>query len=124
MPKKRVFVCFDFDTDKVLKDFMVGKARKEDSPFDIVDTSLEVAAPLKHWEQRARAAITRSDLVWVMVGSSTHKASGVLKEVKMAQEAVRPIVQVIGYKDGKPTAVPGAGRLHTWNWERLKKLFG
>ena len=34
------------------------------------------------------------------------------------------IVQVIGYKGGKYTAVPDAGRLYSWNWENLKKLLG
>ncbi len=79
---------------------------------------------MKTWEDKARAAIKRSDIVVVMVGSNTHKASGVLKEVEMAREEDIPIVQVIGYKDGKYTAVTNAGRLYEWNWENLKKLLG
>jgi predicted GTPase len=124
MAKKRVFVSFDFDNDKKLKDFIVGQARLPDSPFDIVDTSLKEAAPMKTWEEKARAAIKRSDLVLVMVGPNSHRAPGVLKEVGMAREEKKPVVQVIGYKDGDYTALPEAGKLYQWNWDNLKKLLG
>ena len=124
MAKKRVFVSFDFDNDKVLKDFIIGQSRLTDSPFEVIDTSLKEAAPMKTWADKARAAIKRSDIVVVMVGPKTHKAPGVLKEVRMAREEGIPIVQVIGYKDGNYTAVPNAGRLYTWNWDNMKKLLG
>ncbi len=124
MAKKRVFVSFDFDNDKTLKDFIIGQARLPDSPFEVIDTSLKEAAPMKTWEDKARAAINRSDMVLVMVGPDTHKAPGVLKEIKMAREEGVPIVQVIGYRDGKYTQVPDAGRLYDWNWDNLKKLLG
>lgn len=124
MAKKRVFVSFDFDNDKALKDFIIGQARNPDSPFEVINTSLKEAQPMKTWEDKARAAIQRSDIVLVMVGPNTHKAPGVLKEVKMAREEQISIVQVIGYKDGNYTAVPDAGRLYAWNWGNLKKLLG
>lgn len=124
MAKKRVFVSFDFDNDKTLKDFIIGQARNPDSPFEVIDTSLKEAQPMKTWEDKARAAIQRSDIVLVMVGPNTHKAPGVLKEVRMAREAQVLIVQVIGYKDGNYSAVPDAGRLYAWNWDNLKKLLG
>jgi len=124
MAKKRVFVSFDFDNDKVLKDFIIGQSKLPDSPFEVIDTSLKEAAPRKTWEDKARAAIKRSDIVVVIVGPKTHKAPGVLKEVGMAREESVPIVQVIGYKDGNYTAVPNAGRLYAWNWDNMKKLLG
>jgi len=122
MAKKRVFVSFDFDKDKTLKDFIIGQSKLTDSPFEVIDTSLKEAAPIKTWEDKARAAIKRSDLVIVMVGTHTHRASGVIKEVAMARDENIPIVQIIGYKDGNYTAVPNAGRLYSWNWDNLKKL--
>ena len=33
MPK-RVFVSFDYDYDKTLKDFLIGQAKNPDSPFE------------------------------------------------------------------------------------------
>lgn len=124
MTKKRAFISYDFDNDRTLKDFIVGQARLPDSPFEVVDTSLKEAAPMKTWEDKAREAIKRSDIVIVMVGPNTYRAPGVLKEVKMAREEGVKIVQVIGYKDGNYTAVPDAGRLYAWSWENLKGLLG
>lgn len=59
-----------------------------------------------------------------MVGKSTYRAPGVLKEVRMAREEGKKIVQVIGYRDGNYTAVPDAGFLYKWNWDNLKKILG
>src|SRR5438309_1485018 len=117
MGKKRVFVSFDFDNDKVLKDFVIGQARLPDSPFEVIDASLKEVQPMKTWEDKARVAIRGSDLVIVMVGPLTHRAPGVLKEVQIARDERKPIVQVIGYKDGDYTAVPNAGQLFKWNWD-------
>lgn len=120
--KKRVFVSFDFDNDKTLKDFIIGQSKLPDSPFEISDHSLKEAAPEKDWEEKARRAIARSDIVIVMVGPQTYRAQGVLKEVNMANDLEIKIVQVIGYRDGDYKSVPRAGRLYRWNWENLKKL--
>ena len=122
MASKRVFVSFDFDHDKIVKDFVIGQSKLPDSPFTVIDTSLKEAAPEATWEDKARIAITRSDAVMVMVGRYTHKAPGVLKEVQMARDAGKPIFQIIGYKDGDYTAVPNAGRLYRWSWANLKQL--
>ena len=124
MAKKRVFVSFDFDNDKILKEFIIGQSRNPDSPFEVIDTSLKEAAPMMTWEDKARVAIKGSDIVVVMVGPTTYRAPGVLKEVRMAREAGVPIVQVIGYRDGRYTPVPEAGRLYDWNWDNLKRLLG
>ena len=122
MSKKNVFVSFDFDNDKPLKEFLVGQSKNSDSPFEVADWSMKEAAPQRNWEDEAESRIKRSDLVLVMVGPETHKAPGVLKEVEMARRNNIRIVQVIGYKDGNYTAVPNAGQLYSWNWDNLKKL--
>ena len=119
--KPRVFVSFDFDNDFVLKHFVLGQAKLADSPFEVIDHSLKEAAPEHDWERKANAAICRSDIVLVMVGAKTHKAQGVLKEVAMARKAGVRILQIIGYKGGKYTPVPNAGRIYAWNWANLKK---
>lgn len=122
MAKKRVFVSFDFDNDRVLKDFIIGQSKNVDSPFEVIDHSLKEAAPEKDWERKAAAAIGHTEIVLVMVGEKTYKADGVLKEVAMARKAGVKIVQIIGYKNGNYTPVPDAGRLYAWNWENLKNL--
>lgn len=125
MAKKRVFVSFDFDNDKTLKDFIIGQAKHEDSPFEVADHSLKEAAPEKDWQAKARAAITRSEVFIVMLGPKTKTAPGVLKEVAIANELGKTKFQIIGYKDGSSDwAVPNAGRTYSWNWDNLKTLLG
>ncbi len=124
MVKKRVFVSFDFDNDRVLKDFVIGQSRNSDSPFEVYDVSIKETAPEKDWLERAKRKIKNSDRVLVMVGPKTYKAPGVLKEVAIAKELLIPIAQIIGYKNGNYNPVPDAGRLYSWNWDNLKKLLG
>ncbi|MBX3018531.1 MAG: TIR domain-containing protein [Bdellovibrionaceae bacterium] len=122
MAKKGVFVSFDFDNDRILKEFLIGQSKLEDSPFSVVDHSLKEEKPEATWEAEAEKRIKRCDLVIVMVGDKTHAAPGVKKEVAMAAKHQKKIVQIIGYKDGNPTPVPNAGTLYKWNWENLKNL--
>nr|QNO56072.1 hypothetical protein GIJIEOGM_00013 [Methanosarcinales archaeon ANME-1 ERB7] len=119
--KPRVFISFDYDNDKVLKDFLVGQSKNTDSPFS--DWSMKEEAPEEYWEKEAERRISRSDLVIVMVGPKTHNAPGVLKEVRITRKLEKQIYQIIGYKDGNYKPVSDAGRLYNWNWKNLKKLF-
>jgi hypothetical protein len=119
----KVFVAFDYDNDRTLKDFIIGQAKLPDSPFEVSDHSLKEEAPEKQWEEKARAAITRSDKFIVMLGSKTVYAPGVLKEVAIAMELEKPRFQIIGYQNGSADwAVPGGGRTYRWDWDNLKKL--
>lgn len=122
--KKRVFVSFDFDNDRGLKDLILGQTRHPDLEFDVIDHSLHEAAPEKTWQNKARHAIARADIVLVMVGQRTYKAQGVLKEIEMARELGVQVVQIIGYRGGDYTPVEDAGRLYRWSHENLKKLLG
>jgi hypothetical protein len=123
MAKKKVFISFDFDNDKTLKDFIIGQAKLDDSPFEVADHSLKEAAPAKDWLDKATAAIKRADVFIVMLGSKTKTAPGVLKEVKAAKDLGKTRFQIIGYKNGSSDwAVPDGGRTYSWNWENLKKL--
>ncbi len=120
--KTPVFVSFDFDNDRKLKEFIILQARRSDSPFSVIDHSLKEAAPEHNWETKAARAIARSRVVLVMVGPQTHRAPGVLKEIAMARQQNKKVVQVIGYRDGQYTPVKGAGQLYRWNWENLAKI--
>lgn len=123
MAKTKVFVSFDFDNDKTLKDLIIGQAKNADSPFEVSDHSLKEAAPEKEWEAKARAAISRADKFIVLLGPQTVDAPGVLKEVAMALELKKHRFQVIGYKNGTSAwSVPGGGRTYAWTWENLKNL--
>ena len=120
--KTPVFVSFDFDNDKKLKDFIIGQSRLSDSPFEVIDHSMKEAALERNWEIEAEKRIKRAEVILVMVGPLTYKAPGVLKEVDIAREHDKKIVQIIGYKNGDYKPVPNAGRLYSWNWENLKNI--
>lgn len=122
MAKKRVLVSFDFDNDKVLKECINQQARREDSPFDVVDTLLKEESPQASWESTAETRTKGAARGLVVVGASTHRSPGVLKEVGFARKWNIPIAQVIGYRGTHPTTVPNAGQLYWWDWDNLKKL--
>lgn len=123
MAKKKVFISYDFDNDKTLKDFIIGQAKLPDSPFGVSDHSLKEAAPERDWETKARAAISRADTFIIMLGPKTRYASGVTKEVAMAKDLGKDRFQIIGYQNGSSDwAVVDGGRTYSWNWENLKKL--
>lgn len=123
MTKRRIFVSFDFDNDRALKEFIVGQARLADSPFEVQDHSLKEAAPELSWEVNARAAINRAEVFIVMLGPRTRYAGGVRKEVRIASELNKKRFQIVGYRDGTTEwAVPNGGSVYRWNWETLKRL--
>jgi hypothetical protein len=123
MARKKVFVSFDFDNDKTLKDFIIGQAKLPDSPFEVVDQSLVEAAPQSDWEERAKERIRRADVFMIMLGPKTAKAPGVLKEVRIASQLNKTRFQIIGYRDGNEQwAVPDGGRCYRWSWDTLKAL--
>ena len=125
MAKKKVFVSFDFDNDKTLKDFIIGQAKNSDSPFEVSDHSLKETKPEIDWLDHATAAIKRSDVFIIMLGPKTKSATGVKKEIAVAKELARTRFQLIGYRDGSSDwAVPDGGRVYSWNWDNLKKLLG
>lgn len=122
MTKKRVFISFDFDEDRALRDLLIGQSKNEDSPFEVVDSSLHEAAPERDWEDKARNKIKTADLLIILLGPHTHRAPGVLKEIKIARELGKKMVQVIGYKEGKYQRIPRAGILYRWTWNNLEKI--
>jgi hypothetical protein len=119
----KIFVSFDFDNDRALRDFIIGQAKLPDSPFEVADHSLKEASREALWERKVRTAITRADKFVVMLGPRTRFAPGVKAEVAMAAASNKLRFQIIGYKDGSEDwAVPGGGRTYRWDWENLKKL--
>lgn len=121
-PKTRVFVSFDFDRDRLLKELLVGQSRLPGSPFTVADWSMKEAAPEKDWISKAEFRIANADIVVVVVGSETYRARGVLKEIRIARALGKRVVQVIGQSDREYRRVPNAGVLYRWNWDNLRKL--
>lgn len=118
--RTRVFISFDYDKDLGVAKLLGGQLANPSSPFEVENWSMKEAAPVKTWGNEARRRINRSDVVLVVVGRQTHRATGVLEEVRMARELGVPLRQVIGYRDlTSPTPVVNGGRLYRWTWDNL-----
>lgn len=123
MAKTKLFVSFDYDHDRRLRDLIVGQAKLPESPFEVSDYSLKEAARQSQWETKARTAIARADVFVVMLGPHTSSASGVKKEVGIANELGKPRFQLIGHSHGgRHWALPGGGRTYRWTWDNLTTL--
>lgn len=96
--KPRVFISFDFDNDKALKDFLVEQSKNTDSPFEISDWSMKEKSPEEYWDKEAERRISRSDMVIVMVGPKTHNAPGVLKEVRITRKLENRYIRLLVVK--------------------------
>ena len=120
--RKKVFVSFDFDNDRGLKELFVGQARNGGTPFEIIDHSLKEAAPERDWKSKALTGIRRADVVVIILGEFTYRARGVLAEVEMARDEGKQIFQIIGYRDRICPSVERGGRRVDWNWPNLKKV--
>jgi len=117
-----VYISFDYDKDRSLKEFVIEQSRNLGSRFQVVDHSIKVAVS-GDWVADAEKRIKKSDIVLVMVGRHTHNAQGVKKEVALARKHDIKVVQMIGYRDSNPTPVKDAGRLYRWNRENLESIF-
>jgi hypothetical protein len=126
MAKKRVFISFDYDHDEILKTFLVGQSKHEDSPFELSDWSIK--EPITgDWKAKARTRIKSVDVVAVICGQHTDTATGVNAELTIAQEEKVPYFLLAGYADKtcvKPKAAKSTDKLYKWTWENLKTLIG
>lgn len=123
MAKIPVFISFDYDNDATLKEFVVGQAKLDDSPFEITDHSITVEST--DWKDKARAKIKKADQVIVICGKHTNTATGVNAEIKIAREEAVPYFLLAGYSDGgnkKPAAALDTDKMYKWTWDNLKTL--
>jgi hypothetical protein len=123
MPKKRLFVSFDYDNDEILKTFLIGQSKHEDTPFDVTDASVKEHLT-GDWQAKVRARINNADVVCVLCGTRTHTAQGVAIEYSIAKDLRKPLFLLKGYKDATCSKPKGADAetMYAWTWENLKAL--
>lgn len=123
MVKVPVFISFDYDHDATLKEFVVGQAKFDDSPFEIIDHSIK--EEFTDWKTKARSQIKRANQVIVICGKHTDTATGVNVEIEIARDEKKPYFLLAGYRDGgnkKPTAALNTDKMYKWTWDNLKSL--
>ena len=124
MSTKRAFISFDFDHDAELRDALVGQAKNPDSPFEIVDYSLQEPFAEK-WKDKVRERICETDLTIVICGEHTHDAKGVAAELTITQEEQKPYFLLWGRPTKvcqKPAMARRSDKVYEWTWSNLKQL--
>ncbi len=119
--KPRVFISFDYDHDKFLKEALVEQGRRESSTFQIADWSVKRASST--WRKDARGRIRRCDLVIAICGYHTDTAAGVAEEITIAREEGKPVRLLAGHK----TSVRKPGgclfkKVYAWNHPNLATM--
>lgn len=123
----RAFVAFDYDNDSTLRDFLIGQSKHSDTNFELRDWSVKEPFAQSTWKEKVRTRIRACDLVIVICGEKTDKATGVDVELKIAQEEKKPYFLLKGYPDKICTVPPSAktaDKLYKWTWDNLKNLVG
>ena len=126
MAKKRAFISFDYDNDEGVKHMLAGQAKLPDTPFDFTDGSVKDHLA-GDWKEKVRRRMDNIDVVIVICGEHTHRASGVAAELTIAREAQKPYLLLWGRSEKtctKPTSALATDKIYKWTWDNLKALIG
>jgi hypothetical protein len=120
MSDPRAFVSFDFDHDETTRRLFVGQGKSDSpTPFTIGDWSSKETLPEKTWEETIAIKIGLCNMVIVLVGNSMASASGVAKEIAMADLKDVPVFGVYIDGAGTSTTLPSGlprNRVIAWKW--------
>ena len=122
MADPRAFVSFDFDHNETEKTLFVGQSKNSSTPFSIQDWSAKSSMPQSQWEALVKEKINKCNMLIVLVGKTMASATGVAKEVKMADDQNIPVFGV--YVDGANSTsnLPSGlarNRTITWGWDGI-----
>ena len=118
--KNRVFISFAIEDSKY-RDFLVGQARNEKSPFVFVDMSVNEPWD-EEWRKQCRTKIKGCDGMIALVSKNTAAATGQIWEVKCAKEEAVPVRGVYITTDNRPSSLPAdfAGvKVVDWTWANI-----
>ncbi len=117
MANLSIFVSFEFDKDKDLKNNFYEQA-KTLTNHKIRNCSLHESYPDEVWKSKARNAIRGCDVVIVLIGEDTHNAPGVIVETDMARSMEKPVIQV--KPQGRPyQGLTRLGEPIAWKWRNI-----
>lgn len=118
---KRIFISFAIE-DSRYRDFLVGQAKKENSPFEFVDMSVKEPWA-SDWKNKCRTKIRGCDGVIGLISKNTPKASGEIFELECAYEENIPVM-LMYINDDRPylSGTIGNKRVNLWSWSNLKNF--
>jgi hypothetical protein len=122
MAEPRAFISFDVDHNSDQKVLFAGQAWNSKTPFSHEDWSAKEPMLQSQWETLIKAKINKTHFMIVLVGRHMATATGVVKEIAMANAQNVPIFGV--YVDGAtsnstlPTGL-ARNRVITWTWDGI-----
>jgi len=122
MADPRVFISFDFDHNETEKTFFVGQSKNSKTPFSIQDWSAKSTMPQKEWEEIVESKMKKCNMTIVLVGKYMASATGVKKEIKMAQDNNVPLFGVyVNEADSNSNLPEGLARSRVvkWEWDKI-----
>ncbi len=105
---------------------LAGQAKLPDSPFDFTDASVKDHLT-GDWKEKVRRRMDTIDLVIVLCGEHTDRASGGSEELAIAQGKGKPYFLLAAYADkscNKPSSASTSDKVYKWTWDNLKALVG
>jgi len=115
--QKRVFISFAVE-DKWARDYLVGQAKNEKSPFEFMDMSVKEPWDEK-WKTNCRTKIKGCDGVIAFVSKNTMKADGARWEMQCAKEENIPMIGIYTSAQEKGCAIPPeltGKKVIDWTW--------
>ncbi len=119
--KKRIFIAFAIE-DVRSRDFLVGQAKNDNSPFEFVDMSVKEPWS-SDWQTKCRARIKGCDGVIALISKNTPSATGQLFEIRAAGEEKVPTMLMYSSSDRPSLPSSLSGRLiNVWSWDNIKSF--
>lgn len=121
--KFRIFTSFAIE-DKWARDYLVGQAKNEKSPFEFVNMAVNEPWDEK-WKTQCRSRIKGCDGMIAMVSKNTAKGAGALWEVKAAKEEGIPVIGIYATTENRPDSLPAefsGVRVFGWTWSAVKSF--
>ena len=111
-----VFIAFAIE-DERQRDFLVGQAKLEKSPFEFIDMSVKEPYD-EEWKKKVRTRIRRSDGVIALVSKNSLKSTGQKWEIQCAREESKPVRGIWAYADDRSN-LEGVNTV-VWTWANIK----
>jgi len=120
--KKKIFVSFAIE-DRVYRDYLVGQARNDRSPFNFIDMSVKEPWDEAEWKRKCRSKIKGCDGMIVLLSKNTWHSSGTRWEIKCAKDEGIPIVGMHIKKENQGAIPPElyGKKIITWSWDKIEK---
>jgi hypothetical protein len=118
----RIFMSFDLENDRDLRDLLVEQSEAGASGFEVAARSGEGRMD-DRWDARVRSRISAADEVVVICGEHTHESPAVAAELKIAQEEKKPYLLLWGRREGmckKPVGARPTDTMYSWTREILR----